>query len=193
MSKALRLSEKWFRRGLWVVAIVFASFLVGLGSTIVGDLPQVEHRLELDDFIDRAAADPLRDTVREAERSEQQAAREREQADLKLVTAQQANRAARETFGNWLATRRATAQPDQDSELIARTRALDALKAKEDEAERDVVAQRQIALDARQSRQRARSSWRCSRRRRASGSRPRTGRSSCASSCTGWRSPCRCW
>ena len=155
MSKALRLSEKWFRRGLWVVAIVFASFLVGLGSTIVGDLPQVEHRLELDDFIDRAAADPLRNTVREGERSEQQAAREREQADLKLVTAQQASRAARETFGNWLATRRATAQPDQDTELIARTRALDALKAKEDEAERNVVAQRQIALDARQSRQRA--------------------------------------
>ena len=155
MSKALRLAEKWFRRGLWVVAFVFASFLVGLGSTVVGDLPRVEHRIELDDFIDRAAADPLRTTVREAERSEQQAGREREQAELRLVAAQQASRAARETFGNWLATRRATAQPDQDTELIARTRALDALKAKEDEAERGVVAQRQIALDARQSRQRA--------------------------------------
>ena len=29
MSKALRLSEKWFRRGLWLVAVVFASFLIG--------------------------------------------------------------------------------------------------------------------------------------------------------------------
>ncbi|MDP2066717.1 MAG: hypothetical protein Q8K38_12195 [Burkholderiaceae bacterium] len=28
MSKALRLSEKWFRRGLWVVAVVFAGFLI---------------------------------------------------------------------------------------------------------------------------------------------------------------------
>ena len=92
MSKALRLSEKWFRRGLWVVAIVFASFLVGLGSTVVGDLPRVEHRIELDDFIDRAAADPLRTTVREAERSEQQAGREREQAELRLVTASRARR-----------------------------------------------------------------------------------------------------
>jgi len=50
MSKSLRLSEKWFRRGLWLVAVVFASFLIGLGSTIVGDLPRVEHTLELDDF-----------------------------------------------------------------------------------------------------------------------------------------------
>jgi hypothetical protein len=155
MSKSLRLSEKWFRRGLWVVAVVFASFLIGLGSTIVGDLPRVEHRLDLDDFIDHAAADPLRNTVREAERVEQEAAREREQADLKLLTARQASRAARETFSNWIATRHATAQPDQDTELISRTKALDALKLKEDEAERAVGAQRQLALDARQSRQRA--------------------------------------
>ncbi|MEJ8811560.1 zinc ribbon domain-containing protein [Variovorax ureilyticus] len=155
MSKSLRLSEKWFRRGLWLVAVIFASFLIGLGSTIVGDLPRVEHRIELDDFIDRASADPLRNTVREAERVEQEAVRDREQADLKLLAARQASRAARETFSNWLATRHATAQPDQDTELIARTKALDALKQKEDEAERAVGAQRQIALDARQSRQRA--------------------------------------
>lgn len=155
MSKSLRLSEKWFRRGLWLVAVVFASFLIGLGSTIVGDLPRVEHTLELDDFMDRAAAEPLRNTIRDANLTEQQATREREQADLKLLTAQQASRAARETFANWIATRRATAQPDQDIELVARTKALDALKVKEDEAQRAVGVQRQVALDARQSRQRA--------------------------------------
>jgi hypothetical protein len=151
MSKSLRLSEKWFRRGLWLVAVVFASFLIGLGGTLVGDLPQVERALQLDDFIDRAAAEPLRAGVREAERTEQQAARALEQAELKLSVAQQSSRTARETFGNWVATRRATAQPDQDAELIARTRALDALKAKEDVAQRQVDAQEQVALDARQA------------------------------------------
>ena len=59
-----------------------------------------------------AAADPLRNTVQDAERVEQDAAREREQAELKLLTARQASRAARETFSNWIATRHATAQPD---------------------------------------------------------------------------------
>jgi len=156
MSKSLRLSEKWFRRGLWLVAFVFASFLIGLGSTIVGDLPQVERVRVLDDFIDKPAAEPLRATIKASEKAEEQAARDLDQAQLQLNTAQQASANARETFGNWIATRRATAQPDQDTELIARTRALDAFKQKENAAQRKADAQRQIALDARQAEERAR-------------------------------------
>lgn len=155
MSKSLRLSEKWFRRGLWVVALVFAGFLIGLGGTLVNDLPRVERTLQTDDFIDRVAADPLRDGVREAERIEQEAANALEQAELKRSAAAQSSRSARETFDNWIATRHATAQPDQDTELIARTRALDVLKAREDAAQQKVEAQQQVALDARQAQEAA--------------------------------------
>lgn len=155
MNKSLRLSEKWFHRGLWLVAMVFAGFLIGLGSTVVGDLPRVERSLELDDFIDIAVAGPLRDKIRSAESAERQAYGELRQAELKLAAAAQASRASRETFANWLATRQATAQPDQDAELLARTKALDALKAKETEAERTVADQRQAALDAQQAGQQA--------------------------------------
>ena len=150
MSKSLRLSEKWFHRGLWVVAFVFASFLIGLGGALVSDLPQVERSLTIEEFIDKPAAEPLRAALSEAEQAEEKASKELEQTELKLEAAQQASRNARETFANWIATRRATEQPDQDTELIARTRSLDALKAKEDEAQQRVDAQRQRALDARQ-------------------------------------------
>ena len=68
MSKALRLSEKWFRRGLWLVALVFAGFLIGLGSTIVGDMPKVEKQLTVDDFLDRPVADRLRASIGKAEK-----------------------------------------------------------------------------------------------------------------------------
>lgn len=156
MSKSLRLSEKWFRRGLWLVALVFASFLIGLGGTVVGDLPQVERALQLDDFIDRPAAEPLRAAIKASEEAELAATRELDQIQLQLNAARQASSNARETFGNWIATRRATAQPDQDPELIARTRALDALKQKEDEIQGKLDAQRKIVLDARQSEQRSR-------------------------------------
>ena len=150
MSKSLRLSEKWFRRGLWLVALAFAGFLIGLGGSVVSDLPRMEQQHELDDFIDKEAAEPLRATIRDAERTEQAAERAQEQAALQLDVAQKASASARETFDNWIATRQATAQGAQDTEVIRRTQALDVLKAREDEAQQRVDVQRQRALDARQ-------------------------------------------
>lgn len=67
MSKALRLSERWFQRGLWVVAFLFAWFLTGLGRTIVGDLPQVEAAHALDHFMDPQRTAALRNAAREAD------------------------------------------------------------------------------------------------------------------------------
>lgn len=151
MSKTLRLSEKWFRRGLWVVAVVFAGFLIGLGGTVVGDLPKVESRVTLDDVINRPAASAARTTIEASQRTAKDAQEALDQVQLRLKVAQSDTQAARETFNNWLATRRATERPEQDPELIARTQRLDALKATERTALADVQAQQKVALDARQA------------------------------------------
>jgi hypothetical protein len=125
MSKTLRLSEKWFHRGLWLVAFLFAWFLTGLGSTIVGDLPQVEQTRTLEDFMDPQRTPVLKASIKTAERSAEEAQAALDQAQLKLQTARADNRAARETFDNWLATRR----PRQwATKLIARTKQLDELR-----------------------------------------------------------------
>jgi predicted RNA-binding Zn-ribbon protein involved in translation (DUF1610 family) len=158
MSKALRLSEKWFQRGLWLVALIFASFLIGLGSTVVGDLPQVEKTLSPDDFLAQPAAGQLQAALKTAERDGRDAQEALEQARLKLTVAQANSRSASETFNNWLATRRATANAEQDPELLERTRALDALKASERQALASAEAQQQKALDASQGATRTRDS-----------------------------------
>ena len=150
MSKSLRLSEKWFNRGLWLVALVFAGFLIGLGGTLVGDMPRVERQLTLDDYMDAATVQPLRSAIKAAERAGEEAQAALEQAQLKRNAARADSSAARETFNNWLATRQATQLSSQDPELVARTRALDALKDKERAAGVAVEAQQQTALDARQ-------------------------------------------
>ncbi len=151
MSKSLRLTEKWMRRGLWLVAIVFAGFLIGLGSTVVSDLPKVEKQLSLDDYLDATASTAVRDAIKKSETAERDAEAALEQAQLKRGAAQSDSGAASETFNNWLATRRATQLADQDPELIARTRALDTLKSKERAAGAAVEVQQQAALDARQT------------------------------------------
>ena len=151
MSKSLRLTEKWMRRGLWLVAVVFASFLIGLGSTLVGDLPKVEKQLSLDDYMDAATSTAVRGAIKKSEVTERDAESALEQVQLKSQVAQADSVAARETFKNWLSTRQATQLADQDPELIARTRALDTLKDKERAAGAAVEAQQQAALDARQT------------------------------------------
>ncbi|GAB3776041.1 zinc ribbon domain-containing protein [Ramlibacter monticola] len=156
MSKALRLSEKWFRRGLWLVAVVFAGFLIGLGGTLVGDLPKVEKPLRVEDFMDRAAGERLRAGIEQSGRTAREAQDALEQARLKRRVAESDTQAARESLQNWLATRRATQLPEQDPEVLARTRQLDALKQAERAAQAAEQRQDQALLDARQAESRAR-------------------------------------
>ncbi|SFE15672.1 zinc ribbon domain-containing protein [Paracidovorax konjaci] len=151
MAKSLRLSEKWFRRGLWLVSLVFASFLIGLGGTLVGDLPRVEAPLQLDDFLDRPAAEALRAEVRAAGTAEEQAQAALEQAQLQRSKARSESQAANESFNHWIATRSATQQAEHNPEVVQRTQALDALKVRERQTQQAVEAQQQAALDARQA------------------------------------------
>ncbi len=151
MSKTLRLSERWFKRGLWLVALIFASFLIGLGGTLVGHLHKVEETYSIQDFMDPAAARQSKDALAEAQVKERDTQDVLEQAQLRLRIAESDNRAARETFSNWLATRHVTERGEQDAELIRRTQELDQLKQKERQAQAEVQALEQTLLDARQT------------------------------------------
>lgn len=131
MRSVSRLSERWFNLVLWLVAFVFAGFLIGLGSLVVGDLPQVEHRYTLEQFLDDDQARASADALKQIRRDQDDNRRQTELTQLALDAARSASEAARETFANWLKTRDATQRVDQDPGLIARTEQLDALKAAE--------------------------------------------------------------
>jgi len=150
MSKGLRLSEKWFNRGLWLVAFIFAWFLIGLGNTVIRDLPKMETRYSLDQFIDKKAATPLRQDIKSLNTEQREVTNQLEQAQLKLDTRRNDYRAARTTYNNWVATRNVTDQSNQDAEVIKRTQALDQLKTLERNSLKTVEALKQRRLDIRQ-------------------------------------------
>ena len=151
MSKGLRLSEKWFNRGLWIVAVVFAWFLIGLGDTIIRDLPKVEKHYSLEDFIDQQAAKPLRAEIKSLENKLKETNDALDQASLKLDTQRSTYQAARTTYNNWLSTRNATDLISQDNTVIERTKKLDALKQQEHDALKAVEQLKQSRLDSRQA------------------------------------------
>lgn len=145
-----RLPETWFRRGLWLVALVFAGFLIGLGGKIVGDLPRVEQAKTVLDYVDHAQYDPL-----QLEKTSLETQVARNQAELEqntLAWEKLRNQVAAEQVGlnNWLATRSATEQSDQNPAVIERTVQLDALKKQERQAQVGVENSRQQVLNTNQ-------------------------------------------
>jgi hypothetical protein len=140
MSKGLRLSETWFNRGLWLLALVFAGFLIGLGGLVVSDLPQVEQTLDREAMLDQAKVKPLRSEIAALETEQRERLDERERAALAQTRARNEVTNAQASLRNWLATRSATEQSEQNPEVVRRTRELDTLKAQEREAERKLEA-----------------------------------------------------
>lgn len=138
MFRWLRVPERLFAIAMWIVSVVFASFLIGLGGKIVGELPGVERTTSIRDFIDPAKAAPLRarhDSLNAEEKRTQDA---HARATQELAAARNAYGAQRQQFEAWIATRTATTDPQQDPEVLQRTRQLDSLKGVERSAEQNV-------------------------------------------------------
>ena len=152
-SAGNRLPEKWFRRGLWLIAFIFASFLLGLGGKVINDLPSVEQTRELDDYMGEKGIllQQARDRLNE---EDTRLTEEAERSALELEKQRNQTAAEQQSLQNWLAARSATEQSEQNPEVIARTRKLDELKAKEQTLQQQYAAIQQRQLDNRQQRDR---------------------------------------
>lgn len=150
MFKSLRVPEAAFNALMWAVSLALAWFLIGLGGKVIADLPKVESRLELQDFADQGELARLRQEIRGSGARERELSDARDRAALEVTGLANAYQAARATHINWLQARAATSDPRQDPEVIARTRDLDALKARERAAEAALETVDRDLLGARQ-------------------------------------------
>ncbi|OLP04439.1 putative serine endopeptidase [Rhodoferax antarcticus ANT.BR] len=133
------------------MAVIFANFLIGLGSTIVQNLPKVENNITIESFILPARLDEVSKTIEASRKTARDANEKLQQANLVLSKAQANTQFSREAYSNWLATRSVTQRSEQDPEIISRTAALDQLVGSERSALALVEAQQKIALDANQA------------------------------------------
>jgi predicted RNA-binding Zn-ribbon protein involved in translation (DUF1610 family) len=151
MLKRLLVPERLFWLAMWIVSLVFASFLIGLGGTIIGDLPRVERPLTIEQFADQTALQRARTEIRRLQGLERDLANREAQASLQVTAADNAYQSARSAYSNWISTRNATTDPRQDEEVIQRTRQLDQLQAGSREAQIALERIEQNLLDTRQT------------------------------------------
>ena len=145
-TKGLRLAEVWFQRALWIIAIVFASFLIGLGGRIVDDLPRVENAPGRDAFVDQQASAPLQQRLSKVQAELTANSDATEHAALMLTAAEQDTQQAREAFRTTIATRHATSNAEQDPAVMAHAQALEAATQRERAAQARIDALKQARL-----------------------------------------------
>lgn len=145
-ASSTRRTEKWFRIGLWALAVVFACFLIGLGSKIAHDLPKVENSREWYDYADQSVYRPLVDKKGLLEEKIAQKDNELSQATLALEQQQNQTATAKHRFEASLGTRTASEQNSQNARVFERTQEYDQLMVKEQAFDQKVQALRQEKL-----------------------------------------------
>lgn len=140
MNRSVRLSEKWFNYVLWGVSILFAFFLMGLGSLVVESMPKLGSPVQEEQFMNPKALEQIISATAKINENIQVQNTLRAQAYLTRKETANAYRSNRETFDNWIATRGATQRSEQNPEVVKRVRALDNLKEKDRQAELAIEA-----------------------------------------------------
>jgi predicted RNA-binding Zn-ribbon protein involved in translation (DUF1610 family) len=151
MFKTLLVPERLFRLAMWIVSFVFASFLIGLGGTIIRDLPRVEQPLSVEQFADQRVLDNTRTDIRRLRDLERDLSDRRAQAALRLTAVSNAYQSARAGYSNWISTRTATTDPTHDADVLQRTHDLDTRKTSEREAQIALERLDKDLLDTRQT------------------------------------------
>lgn len=129
MTSSNRPTEKWINRGLWLISVIFAGFLIGLGSLLVKDLPKIQKDSQLEDFVDKVRYTDLKNAIKDKESLLTKARQERDVQNRKVGFLNSDYSKAKEIFNNWVITRRSTEDGLQNPEIVIRTKNLEALQA----------------------------------------------------------------
>lgn len=148
MSKSARRPQRIFSVVMWGLSIIFAGFLIGLGSLVIRDLPQVDRSVTVEQFVDQDAMAKVNTEQAKLRIDLSQVSRDIEDAQSDLTEARADYGSAKASFENWLATRTATQSSAQNPEVISRTRSVEALKTAERAAQRRLsdISERQTQM-----------------------------------------------
>ena len=125
MYKPLRGPERLFRLGQWIVAVLFAYFLIQVGAHLIADLPSVYTPPQYEDFLDESAVAQIEHQIQPTQDALNQLQSERDALHGLLQKAEYDYQRDKESFNNWRATRSTTEQSDQNPEVVTRARLLD--------------------------------------------------------------------
>lgn len=133
MLKFLKSPEKLFTVAMWFVSWFFASFLIGMGSSIIADLPKMDEIHQIEDYANQGVLNRARGEASKFHEQQKALTRQRVEASAEVTRRTSAHTSALQAHKTWLSTRTATSSnpqaSEQDLELLRRNADLDVLVA----------------------------------------------------------------
>ncbi len=117
--------ERLIRIGQWLIALLFAYFLIQVGSSLIADLPLLTKAPRQEQFVDRPRLEPLLSELKPLTQTRDNLQGRLEGVRRKEEEAREAYATDKASFDNWRSARSATEQSSQNPEVIARVRQLD--------------------------------------------------------------------
>jgi predicted RNA-binding Zn-ribbon protein involved in translation (DUF1610 family) len=118
--------ERLIRSGQWLIALLFAYFLIQVGASLIADLPLLAKAPRLEQFVDQPKLERLQAAIQPLSESRDQIQSNLAALREKEIQAREAYGTDQASFENWRSARSATEQSAQNPEVIARVRQLDA-------------------------------------------------------------------
>ena len=128
-----------------LISLVLCVFLIALSENIIGDLDPASQRPELESFVSqkRGALEEQKNAL-EAEAGTLQ--NKNESIEQTIATARENYDNEKQSFENWIKTRKTLGSPDKDQEVVDRARKLDSYYKVEQEWRAQLSA-RQLLID----------------------------------------------
>ncbi len=130
MPRSTRRPQQIFAVVMWVLSVIFAGFLIGLGGLLIRDIPSVDQRVLIEDFIEPGAVAEIESRQQSLAILQAEQQRAAEDAATSVADVADTYRAAERDFAAWIATRSATEAASTNPEVLRRTNALEALNAR---------------------------------------------------------------
>ena len=130
MNKGIRRAEKWFNRGLWLIALIFAGFLIELGGLVVADLPKAEKNYTIEMFLDSTQYHTTEENMLSIQKLIEVVYQNKQKLLTERQTVQETKAKKEESFQRWVETRAATQKDANNPEVVHRAHDLDSYEDK---------------------------------------------------------------
>ena len=130
-----------------LISLVLCAFLIALSENIIGDLDPASQRPELESFVSqkRGALEEQKDALQSEVATLQD---KNERIEQTIATARENYDNEKQSFENWIKTRKTLGSPDKDQEVVDRARKLDGYYKVEQDW-RSQLSARQQQIDGR--------------------------------------------